>query len=74
MFLQSLASEADAGENGNILNSAEAILHNMVRDALLALQLLPDNASAGILSTYSKAGIIFTYIQFISGPIAYFCM
>lgn len=47
IWIQSLASEADAQENGDILNSAESSLINMVRDALLALEVLPDNASAG---------------------------
>ena len=44
---QSLASEADLNGNGDVSNGAEASLLNVVRDALLALQLLPDNASAG---------------------------
>ena len=37
----------EGNENSDILNSAESIFSSMVRDALLALELLPDNASAG---------------------------
>jgi len=48
-YNQSLASEAEAISNDDVLNGAEASLLNMVRDALLALQLLPDNASAGLV-------------------------